>query len=382
MNRSPQLPVWLLAVPQHPFRRAWLVPAVLVAGIVIAQLAGIVIPILFLVLLTTVAAAGALGGLFSGLVSGLLMAATILYFWSQGVGPEPLTGHLLRATFGASVAVAAGSYLGLMRERISILIAELEERQHALEVMNNELANRVSERTSELQHVSEQLHDSQERLLRVTRRWIETEELERRNLARELHNDIAQGLTALHLSLETSRQAVAEVPRLQRFVDTAKELIGQMTRSVRQLSRELRPSSLDDLGLIAAVREHASSQLNGTPIEYDLRHRGDDTVIDVNTRIIAYRLIQEAIKNVIRHSGASKVRISLDIGNESLEMHVTDDGSGFDTNQANTGLQYFGIVSMRERASMMSGSCDIRSAPGRGTDVRIVLPLMTEEAVA
>lgn len=382
MNQPSQLSAWFLLVPHRLFRRAWLLTVAGVATIVILQRLGIVFPLLFLILLASVAASGALGGLVSGLISGLLMTATVLYFWSLGLGPEPLTGNLLRAFLGSGVALATGSYLGLMRERIMALITELEARQLDLEKMNSELSHRVAERTSQLQLVSDRLRESQHRLVKVARRWIETEEIERRNLARDLHNDIGQGLTALHLNLETSKKSVADVPRLQEFVTTARDLINQVTDSVRQLSWELRPMLLDDLGLIAAVRELASRQFETADIAYDLQHHGDDAVIDENIRIVAYRLVQEAIKNLLNHADASHVNISIHVGDAMLEIHVTDDGKGFDLDSANSKSRHFGLISMRERAGMMGGSCEIRSEPGKGTDVTIVLPLVTAEVAA
>ncbi len=218
--------------------------------------------------------------------------------------------------------------------------------------------------------------------MNVARRWIETEEIERRNLARELHNDIGQELTALHLNFETNKKSIADVPRLRQFAANSRELITQITDSVRQLSQHLRPSLLDDLGLIAAVREHASTQFAASGIEFEMRHEGDDKLIDPNSSIIAFRLIQEAIKNVIKHADASRVRIGIQIGSGGLVVHIQDNGKGFDAGLAGDESQHPGLTSMRERASMMAGSCNIRSEPKKGTDVEIMLPLLAEEARA
>ena len=105
-------------------------------------------------------------------------------------------------------------------------------------------------------------------------------------------------------------------------------------------------------------------------------------MIDANIRIVAYRLVQEAIKNLLNHADASHVNISIHVLDDMLEIHVTDNGKGFDSDSANSKSRHFGLISMRERAGMMGGSCEIRSAPGKGTDVAIVLPLVTAEAAA
>ena len=382
MNPLSLSPAWLLKVPRRLFRRAWLLTAVIAIVVMISEQANFTFPIPFLILLITVAASGALGGLASGFVSGLLMSATILYFWSNGIGPAPLTGTLLTATLGSITALAVGSYLGLMRERLSELLSELEARQLELTQLNDELANRVARRTADLERVSDRLRESQDRLRRITRRWIQAEELERRNLARDLHDDIGQGLTALHLNLESNKKFFAASPRLQEFVVTAADLVNQVTNSVRQLSLKLRPSLLDDLGLIAAIREHASMQFDIAGIENELQYQGSDHAVDPNAGITAFRLIQEAITNVVRHSDASHASISIRIGDQNMEIHVRDNGKGFDTARINDGSQKFGIVGMQERASMMSGSCKILSEPGAGTDIEIKLPLAHEEVAA
>ena len=382
MSKLSHAPPWLVKVPRRLFRRAWFVTALLAVVIVISAPAGFVIPVPMLILLTTVAISGALGGLTSGFISGLLMAATVMYFWWNGIGPTPLTGTFARALVGSVTALAVGSYLGLMREQLSTLLSELESRQQELTQMNNELADRVARRTEDLQRVSDRLRDSQDRLLHVTRRWIQTEEKERRHLARNLHDDIGQGLTALHLNMESNKKSFMEVPRLQDFAATATELLKQITGSVRLLSMKLRPSLLDDLGLVAAIREHASMQFDLVGIESDLQHEGTDENIDPDTGITAFRLVQEAITNVVKHSEATHVTIGFQIGNEDLRITIRDNGKGFDTSRMRNGSEHYGIIGMQERASMMSGSCEVRSGPGAGTDIEITLPLPNQEAAA
>lgn len=382
MNQRSHRPDPLLGAQWRPIRGAWLFTPGVVAAIAVSQWVGVLFPIPFLLLLTTVVASGAFGGVVSGLSSGLLMAATILYFWSQGTGPDALTGTLFRAMLGGIVAVATGFCIGMMRERHSALVSELEARCLALTRVNSELVDQIAAQKEELQLVSDRLRDSQARLLRAVRRWIRTEEMERRNLARELHNDIGQGLTALHLNLEISKKSVKHDPRLQQLVATLKELIGDITDSVRQLSMNLRPSLLDDLGFVAAVREHASAQFEKANIDFELHHEGNDALIAPDTGIIAYRLMQEAIKNVIQHSDASRACIDIRIGDGRVAFHVKDDGKGFDSNELGGESRHPGLTSMRERSSMMSGECEIRSRLHEGTEVAIMLPLSVEEVAA
>lgn len=382
MNQRLRLPALQAKVPRRLIRGAWLSTLVVVVAIGVSLWADVLFPIPFLVLLTTVVASGAIGGIASGLISAALMTATILYFWSQGIGPEALTGSLFRAVLGAAVAVFVGAYIGMMREQLAALISELEARQLALTRLNTDLSDQIAAQTADLRQASNSLRDSQSRLLRAMRRWIQTEELERGNLARELHDDIGQGLTALHLNLETSRKSIEHDPGLQRVVTTSKDLINKISESVRQLSTTLRPSLLDDLGLVAAVREHASAQFGKAGVDCEVHHEGNDAEIDAATGIMAYRLMQEAVNNVIQHASASRVRVDIRIGNENLEVRVKDDGRGFDVHDTVDNSQHWGLTSMRERAAMMAGSCRIQSQPNEGTDVTIMLPLTPGEIVA
>ncbi len=368
MSPISHLSASLRRVPVRPIRGAWLLTAAFAVAIVLTQQANVVFPVPFLILMVTVAVSGALGGFFSGLVSGVLMSATILYFWWIGAGPEALTGTVLRAIAGCLTALLLGSYLGVMREQLSTLIVGLEER--------------VADRTSDLQRLTDRLRKSESRLRRTTRHWIETEESQRRNLARNLHDDIGQGLTALHLNLENSRKSVAGNPRMQDLVTTSSELVGQISESVRQLSLNLRPSLLDDLGLVAAIREHAAVRFGNNGIGFEVRHKGSDEAIESNTNITAYRLVQEATMNILKHSGASHASIDIMIEPGTLAIDIADNGKGFDADMIEAESRHFGVVIMRERASMMAGSCEFHSQKGVGTTVEIRLPVSGEELIA
>lgn len=382
MNQRSRRPAPISGLFQHSIRSAWLSTLGVVTAIAVAQWADVLLPIPFLLLLTTVVASGAIGGVVSGSISGLLMAMTIFYFWSQGMGPEALTGTLFRAILGSVVAVTVGYCVGRMREYYSARVSELEQRELDFARQNRELSDRVDEQSVDLQLASDRLRDSRARLRRAARRWIRAEETERRALARELHNDIGQGLTALHLNLEIGKKSFEHDPQLQRMITTSKQLIGEIAHSVRQLSLILRPSVLDDLGFVAAVREHVSIQFNEANIDFEFNHEGDDALIAPDTRIVAYRLMQEAVRNVIQHSDASHARVDIRVGEDCVVFHIKDNGKGFDSNELSDESEHPGLTSMRERASLMSGSCEIRSKPHEGTDVAIMLPLIIEEIAA
>ncbi len=355
------------AAPRR-LKMMWLLTLAMAIVVLIAQEADVVLPIPFMmVMLITVAVSGAAGGFVSGLVSGLLMSGMIVYFYLSELGPAPLTGTTARAAIGGLVAVGVGAYFGALRDRIVSLFEEVQSKRRELAAINDELADRVEQRTRELRL-------SEARLRRVTRHWFEAEETERRSLARDLHDDVGQSLTALRMSLEGSKPSVVDHPELAQLCNTATDLVRTSIDSVRQLSLNLRPSLIDDLGLSAAVREYATRQLDVAGIKVRIRKTGDDTGIDSNTSITAYRLMQEAVSNVLKHSDATRVDIELAVADQQLELTIADNGKGFDPDLPRRESDSFGLVSMRERADMMDGKLEVSSSPGEGTTVRFTLP--------
>ncbi len=209
-------------------------------------------------------------------------------------------------------------------------------------------------------------------LQQLSLRLVEAQEAERRSLARELHDEIGQTLTGLHLLLEVSSNAPA--PRNRRGIEAAQELVRGLLSRVRQLSLDLRPSMLDDLGLppaLAWLVEHYQAR---TGIRVEFRHAGLEGRLPPEVETAAYRVVQEALTNVARHAGAPEARVSLCLAQDVLQVQVEDRGCGFDPTAApphtSTGLQ-----GMRERAALLGGRLTVDSAPGRGTCITALLPL-------
>ena len=216
-----------------------------------------------------------------------------------------------------------------------------------------------------------------ERLRELSRRLIRAQEDERRHIAHELHDEIGQALTALKLNLlAVQRDAAgpAAAQRLAESVDLVKRTIGQ----VRDLSLDLRPSMLDDLGLLDALRSYVSrfGQRSGT----EARLVAAESVgrLDPDVETACYRIAQEALTNVARHAGAARVTIELGRSASELQLVVTDDGVGFDVSAATARAaaeSSLGILGMRERATFVGGHVEIESERGRGSVVRARFPL-------
>jgi two-component system sensor histidine kinase UhpB len=235
----------------------------------------------------------------------------------------------------------------------------------------------VGRDVTQLRRAMDALGAARERLQRLSRRLLEVQEAERRNLARELHDDIGQGLTALKLNLEAlarGRDHTALQARVGEALETARHTIER----VRQLSVNLRPLQLDDLGLAAALRSHLDRQakLGGLAPHFEIQEVPLKLSADIETA--CFRVAQEAINNIVRHSKAANVWLRLFLAGERLALSVRDDGAGFDVASAQRRAaagESLGVVSMEERVALAGGSFQIHSAPGQGTVVVASFPV-------
>jgi len=193
-------------------------------------------------------------------------------------------------------------------------------------------------------------------------------EQERRRWARELHDETLQGLAGFQVLLSSAlRRSDAE--SLERAVRTAVEQIGTEIEKLRMLITELRPAALDELGLQPAIESLASrvAAVEGLEVETEVAlGPGDDERLPPELETAVYRLVQEALTNVIKHAGASRVAIDIVAHDGHVDVVVRDDGAGFDPGRPREG---FGITGMRERVGLAAGTLEIASAPGEGTTV-------------
>ena len=198
---------------------------------------------------------------------------------------------------------------------------------------------------------------------------LQAQEQERARVARDLHDEVNQSLTGLLLRLEATREAAP--PELEPQLAETKALAHQAMRELLSLARQLRPTALDDLGLTAAVAGQVE-QLGRGEIAAELDTDGDFSDLSDDAQLVVYRVAQEALSNVTRHSGAERVEVRLRRLDEGgVELTVADDGRGFAFEESQRGL---GIGGMRERALLIGGELTIESRPGRGTTVRLTVP--------
>jgi len=198
---------------------------------------------------------------------------------------------------------------------------------------------------------------------------LHAQEEERARVARDLHDEVNQSLTGLLLRLEVAREAAP--PELEEELAETKALANQAMTELLQLARQLRPTALDDLGLVAAI-EGQVEQLKRGEIEATLDAKGDFSDLGDDAQLVVYRVAQEALSNAARHSGAGQVEVRLRRAEgDDVLLEVADDGRGFAFDESQRGL---GIGGMRERALLIGAELTIESRPDRGTTVRLTVP--------
>ena len=214
--------------------------------------------------------------------------------------------------------------------------------------------------------------EARKQLENLSARLVEAQETERRSLARELHDEIGQALSAVLVELRnlSSGLMTQSEEQLSRHVETIRGLVENTVRTVRNMSLLLRPSMLDDLGLIPALRWQARevSRQTGMDVTVSMDLLSDDLPDEYKTCI--YRVVQEALHNCSRHSNATAVRIQVVQEAHQLKLSIRDNGKGFDVKNSK-GL---GLLGIEERLAHLGGRCEIHSAPGSDTVIAIELP--------
>ena len=219
-----------------------------------------------------------------------------------------------------------------------------------------------------------QQKQSQERLTALSHRLLEVQERERRHLARELHDEIGQILTGLKITLETHCYLVGGSGGKEAF-QKARDQVEGLVKQIQDISLDLRPAMLDDLGLLPALLWHFERYTGQTSIKVNFRHAAlQDRRFSPEIETAAYRIVQEALTNVARHAGANEVDVYVHSGLKALVIQIEDDGHGFDLSSTLASRSSSGLTGMQERAGLLGGELALTSAPAKGTQVRARLP--------
>jgi PAS domain S-box-containing protein len=226
---------------------------------------------------------------------------------------------------------------------------------------------------TERKRAEARLQEYARRLRKLSRRLLEVQEAERRHLARELHDEVGQVLTGLNLALK----AAADLPPPARGERLAKaqQLLAELTGQVRALSQSLRPTVLDDLGLLPALFWLFDRCAEQTGLRVSFEHGGLNGRFRPAVETAAYRIAQEALTNVARHAGTGEATVRASCTGGTLRLEVEDRGAGFDVEAGRAGPATGGLSGMRERALLLGGRLLVQSTPGAGTRLTAELPL-------
>jgi signal transduction histidine kinase len=257
------------------------------------------------------------------------------------------------------------------------LSASMEEVTQA----NATLERRVASRTAELQKLTTELRDRDARRAELVKKLLSAQEDERRRIARELHDETCQTVAALAVGLDTVRRAATPEEAGTKLED-ARALASRTLDGLHRVIFDLRPSVLDDLGLVSAVRWWVARHLTPAGISARLEIEDLDDRLPPTVEIPVFRAIQEALTNALRHSGAKTVLVQMSYENGILAVDVEDDGRGFTpadvATPSETG-QGLGLLGMRERIEILGGTLTLDSSPGAGTHLAFTIPVPKEE---
>jgi signal transduction histidine kinase len=217
-----------------------------------------------------------------------------------------------------------------------------------------------------------QRKDAENHRNRLMRGIIAAQEEERLRIARELHDELGQDLTALSIGLKGLEAEIG--PRLAQSVKRLRNCVGEMNDHVHQMTSTLRPLMLEDFGLRHSLEELASNWAQRLGAEVQVSLHDLDHPIPDHTAIVVYRVVQEALTNIAKHAKASSIHLEGSVRGKTLRIEVTDNGCGFDPSLTIRRAAHFGLAGMVERISTVGGTLEIRSHPGAGTTIHAVIP--------
>ena len=220
-------------------------------------------------------------------------------------------------------------------------------------------------------------------LQRLSREIFRVQEEERSRISREIHDEIGQALTAISLNLRNLKTN-GKPSEVKRRIQSVQNLVEKASDFVHLFSHQIHPSMLEDLGLFPALRSFIRDFQENTGMRVNLKFSGTPGRANIEQKVALYRIVQESLTNVLKHSGTRNAMVMIRKSPEGITLQVVDNGKGFelaDTSETGGKRQGFGLLGMRERARALGGKFMILSRPGKGTRVRVHLPFRRGGAV-
>jgi signal transduction histidine kinase len=304
---------------------------------------------------------------------------------SMQVTLETMTGQMLLTTVGVSaIGIAAAVFLTWIVTRPILELKTAAEAvgrgefdQRITPWADDEIGDLAAAFNAMIADLAqaEQAHVEREQLrTQLLAKVITAQEDERRRISRELHDETGQALTSLMVRLQMLNQQ-CPLPELKPQMDDLRDVLVETLNNIHNLSKELRPSALDDLGLQAAIQRYVQDYNQRFPIRVDFLVVGlDDDRLSSIVETAVYRIVQESLTNIARHAQAQNASVLLEKRDFCIRAIIEDDGIGFDSHQAAQSNR-LGLYGMTERAQLLDGNLTIESTPGQGTTVFVEVPL-------
>ncbi len=294
----------------------------------------------------------------AGVLARRMFAAVIILppmLGSVALGLHRIELYDLPATIAVLVVASMATFAGMI----------------AITTINLERSD-VQRRAAELE-----LAHSREGLRELSAHVQSMQEQERIKIAREVHDELGQSLTAMKMDIAMLKRGLPESDDTERRTGVILSLIDSTIKTVQRISRELRPGVLDDLGLAAAIEWQAHEFEERSGIICDVTVNAEDITVDQECSTALFRIFQETLTNIARHANATQVDIRLDRTEQTIALVVEDDGVGIDETQL-TDTHSLGLMGMRERAKLLGGTFELRARAGGGTSVQVSIPLHSD----
>lgn len=225
-----------------------------------------------------------------------------------------------------------------------------------------------------------QSRQQQQQLRRLAHQMLRAQEEERKQISRELHDEIAQTLVGINIHLATLKaEATVNTKGLKKKISRTQRLVEKSVNIVHRFARDLRPTLLDDLGLIPALHSYMKefTKRTGIHIHFTIPTSARIEQLDGDERTVLYRVAQAALTNIAQHAHASRVIVNIRKVPDAIRVEIKDDGKGFDVDRVLFAKRYkrLGLLGMRERVEMVGGSFTVNSAPAKGTTISAQIPL-------
>jgi signal transduction histidine kinase len=300
----------------------------------------------------------------------MIIAAGILIcigFFIAWIMTHNIIGPLNKLTAAAS-AIANGDYSSIVAVERRDEVGKLARAFNAMTGQVSKARKGLEQKVMEMENVNEQLRNLSAHLQNIR-------EEERIHIAREMHDELGQLLTGFKMDVSWLKNKVtkSEIPDVQQKLEGMMGIIDEAVNFVRKLAAELRPNLLDDLGLIPALEWHSLEFEKRYNIKTEFHSQVQDLKASSLVATGLYRMYQESLTNVARHSDAKKVVAALQLTTKEICLSITDDGRGFDPAQRER--KTLGLLGMKERAIMIGGNLEIKSKPGEGTSIVIKVPV-------